>query len=838
MVSSEPASSSKGTPRRRTGAMVLVGALFAGVLVASIGVGYSATQMDLSNATADLPRGNAVVEANGETQRVEAEARALASGKEELETVTLRDGRVAVVNNTAKTVQILSLDLTQQGQPLDRSDPAGAGPTQPERDLVVVPAKDGAYVVDPVKNVVEIIDPRARPEHPVVVPGGASGVAVPDGADGIWVLTDDRKAAHVVRGRVWIVSTPDPVDQLTLADGRPVVVTESGTALDIAAEPLRTVTTQPLPHGLTVVAGSPKGAGRYLLLADRTAGTLVVVDPRTASVKEFSDLPTGSDHDLGAPVVLDDRVYVPDYLKHRLYVRDLATDRRGDDVVVPGNGTFSLETRDRRIWANDQFDRGAVTIGRDGHAAVVDKGSGPGVDSDTTPVAPPNETGRRSSGTTTTAPPTQPRQGNPPPTTKNDASNTTTQTQTRMVTVPTIPAGTTRADACQLLTASNLRCEYTEVGSGGPPGTVRDMRPAGGSRVPEHSVVRLEVYGPILAPDVRGKRTDAACRQVTDRNLTCTKQPMPGPADGWTSLDVVDHQDPGRDLPVTAGAVTVTYWDRVRINDLTGKDGVTECTTIMTGSNNLVLCQVAQGGNAPSQALAGTVVKQSRTAGQEVRIGETVVLTIYQKPVPLVPSLTPGTQIDQACQTVQQSGYQCVRVADGVSRGTGVTSQQPPGGTPQDGGDVIVHYSPEAPKRLWLWANTDIPEVWAIRLEGQSPAGHYTQSKPLGYAYPVGTTQTGVRIVHGFTCDSGPSNCLGASPNHYYTGDTANPYGWIGPTALVNVLTPVGGSCRTGQMMIYRYGKFDSSQQHRYTVDLSAPKGYKQVEPLGCVWNP
>jgi beta-lactam-binding protein with PASTA domain len=415
-----------------------------------------------------------------------------------------------------------------------------------------------------------------------------------------------------------------------------------------------------------------------------------------------------------------------------------------------------------------------------------------------------------------------------------------------MVTVPVFPQGTTQTDACNRLNELNLRCEAVEIGSGGPSGTVRDTQPSAGSRVPEHSVVRVQVYGAIPVPNVVSKRTDVACRLITDGNskLSCAKQPMPGPAPNhdWSKLDFVAQQNPEDGRRVDAGStVTVQYWDRTVMDNLAGKMGAAECGNIMTKSNNLVRCQIRQGTNAPSPDLDGTVTLQSLPAGGEVKIGDAVVLTIYRKSLSTVPGIPPGTPIDQACQRVRQTGYRCVPVADGSSPGSGVTSQQPPGGTPQEGGDVVVHYSPNAAVPLWLWRNNQFTDVWVIRPGDPAPSGNYSKVKAIGRAYPIGTSQSGVQVVNGFSCTSGASSCLGVSPNHYYTRDTANPHDWSGPGPIVNVLGPVNGQCPAGQTMIYRFGRFwSNSQQHRYYVDSLAnrPAGYDFSEPLGCVWNP
>ena len=75
-----------------------------------------------------MAKGNTVAYVNGESGRVEAEARALAAGETKLETVTLSDGRVAVVDNETDQVWLVdTATMAPQGAPITRA--AGTGQT-------------------------------------------------------------------------------------------------------------------------------------------------------------------------------------------------------------------------------------------------------------------------------------------------------------------------------------------------------------------------------------------------------------------------------------------------------------------------------------------------------------------------------------------------------------------------------------------------------------------------------------------------------------------------------------------------------------------------------------
>ncbi|MGH3660214.1 MAG: hypothetical protein ACRDUA_26560, partial [Micromonosporaceae bacterium] len=174
---------------RRAGSVVLVSALLGTVFVASIGVGYTASRPLNDTGGAVLAKGNTVAYVNGESGRVEAEARALATGKNDWETVTLHDGRVAVVDNHAGQVWIMDTAMmTPQGAPIDR---AGAGEKHNSDDIRVVAGPQHSYLVDAAAGTVEEIDPAGVPGTPVAVPGGATSTAVPDRVTGVWVLTSD-----------------------------------------------------------------------------------------------------------------------------------------------------------------------------------------------------------------------------------------------------------------------------------------------------------------------------------------------------------------------------------------------------------------------------------------------------------------------------------------------------------------------------------------------------------------------------------------------------------------------------------------------------------------------
>lgn len=844
--------------------MVLIGAVVVAMFAASVGVGYTVSRPLNDNGGAVLAKGNTVAYVNGESGRVEAEARALVSGETAFETVTLSDGRVAVVDNESKQVWVVdTATMAPQGAPITRgTGSAGAGRNNPEDDLTVVAGPQHSYLVDPGKGTVEEIDPKGAASSPMQVPGGATKIAVPDGADGVWVLNNDRMVVHVRGGQVQReVDSGGRIDHLTMADGGPIAVTDSGELLRIGTDPLLRIPGEPVPHGLNVVVGSPKGAGRWILIVDRRAGELVVVDPRTGTRRVFSDLPpSGPKHNLGAPVVVGDTVYIPDHAAHTVYVRNAATGEARRDIEVPGTSpTISLEVHGEKVWANDQKDQRAVVIGPDGYPRPVDKGTGAGL-TDTTnpavpasnspspkpmspvsglvppvsvpaapvsvPAVPAGETGR---------PPSLPVAVDPEPEPAPDEPRVPEQ-----VTVPDIRSGTGKDDACRQIEEAELLCSAVAAGSDGPTDEVIDTDPPGGTRVSPGHRVLVRHYGPTTVPDVIGRFTADACRAIEASGLSCASEPNPEPAASPSELDVVATQDPGAGTEAaTQSPVTVRYWDRAVLGDYRNRAGADACAEIKT-TYRRVDCGVTEGQTEAQAAglAAGTGYDQSPAPGAAVRMGETVTITVV-KGSPKVPDVR-GMGKDPACQTLQSAGYACDARADAIARNAVVTTQDTAPGTPMDGGTVVIHYAPYEPVALRLYQSNNGEPVYILRPDGQ-PHERYSQpSSILGYGYAAGWEQPGSWMIWDHYCTSNKENCLGWSTNHYQSRDNQIHHSqWDGPQEAARFIAPAGaGTCAAAQVPMYRFANF-KGRDRDYIVATSAPAGYTDYsEFLGCLWSP
>lgn len=827
-----------GWLRRRGGSAVLAATLLAGVLVASVGAGYRATKADLDDAKANAAKGDHVVQMNVESQGIEAEAEALAPGKDDLEVVTLRDGRVVTVNHKTNEVTVLQDPGLQN--PKRTAPQSSPGASSPEENLVkVVAGKDAGYVVDPIADTVRMIAKDGTLASSVHVTD-ATNTAVADSSAGVRVLTSKGEVVHVVGGAIRAVSG-NAVEDLTIADGRPIAITSDGKAIDITSDIERTVVDEPVPHGKRTVVGSPMGAGRYLLVLDRNAATLTVVDPRTRSlVQKFTGLPPSS-HLLGAPVVLDDRIYVPDFDKtaHELLVFDLSEGKLVDKIKVPGeSSTFSLEVRGHRVWANDQFDRRALVIDRDGGQVTIDTGEGDGQTNTSHPDTPPESGDKPDPETPTQEPPATPR--------KDPGKEPAPPAPT--VAVPVIEPGTAKQDACNRITAANLRCEFVEIGAGGKIGTVRSTDPPGGYQVPEQAVVRIHVYGALTVPNVVDLFIDRACEIVeggtgsgeTGPVMRCVREVAPEPATSFNRLNTVKEQEPPAGQEVKAGTdVTVRYWDQVTMPDLSNTNGADQCNQIIAAANTQVSCTVAEGSEeSPNPNQAGFVESQNPVAGSPVKAGTTIQLTTYRVQTPKVPGPFSGTSTAEACQAVESAGYTCVQQDDELARHANtVTRQEPAPGTPQAGGTVILHYSSEEPVPVYRWVAKNGDPVYVMRVGDEIPNENYQREpNPVGYAYNGGSLRAGTVPINGFFCATSKATCGGYDPNHYISRDTPPKEGFQAGGTLARFVNITTGQCPQGMIPIRRYFRHPGTWD--YYFGSSSPWTADYTEELGCIWSP
>jgi beta-lactam-binding protein with PASTA domain len=852
-----------GWLRRRPGSAVLTGVLLVAALGASLAAGYTVAHPLLSSGGADVAKGDGIAHLNGESGTVEAEALALATGRHPIEVVTLHDGTVAAVDKKAHQVKVIPTPEWGSPQPPVISS-AGS--------LSVVAGPDRGYVLDTARHRVQPLEPGGQQPAPVSLPAAPAG-GVPDATAGIWVRTEDGRVVRVVGNTVTPVQDLEPVIGLTTAGDRPIALTSTHQLYDISVAPPRKVSPEQVALGPDdgLHVGSWQGAGRWVTIVDERNHQLVVADPLTGRVSR-TELPADATA-LGEPVQAGDVVYVPDYAGHRLLPYRLpggAADLQpvSSPVHVPGRtGTFSVEVRDGRVWANDQFDRRTLVIGADGLPSLVDKGPGPEVDTDTdnpdrhrneatgprspagpqSPTSPQPPTGPR----LPTAPPTTPRTSQPPavptrplpgtqlPTSPPGAPTTSPPaTPAARVRVPGIPVGTEVNLACQQVLQAGLFCEPVAAGEGSPVNTVVDISPPAGTLVDPGSHVRVRYYSQAqpVVPKVIGLPVDTACSIMVSAGLTCTKATTSGQL--VDELGLVLQQTPDASTSVATGTqVTLTYADTVPMPDYLLRPSAQDvCTEIQQMTQNQVTCQVGTGGTTLATGLpAGSVDSQNPAAGTPIAIGQTVTVNAVVESK-RVPDLT-NMSLTDANNALAAAGYTPDARPDALSRSPNtVASQDTTPGTPQDGGTVVYHYSNVTPVGINLYTNSF--DVWVMRLATTPAPPGYNFAGLLGYAYPPDTPlPVASGNVYSYQCNGG-ATCGIYTPNHYYSRDTVPKAGWVsnGPVLTIFNATPGGGCPAAGQTTLYR-NWYDLPGGRAYRLEYSTAD-WSRTELLGCIWSP
>jgi beta-lactam-binding protein with PASTA domain len=150
----------------------------------------------------------------------------------------------------------------------------------------------------------------------------------------------------------------------------------------------------------------------------------------------------------------------------------------------------------------------------------------------------------------------------PPTTTETGTTTTTTTPKTGGLAVPKV-VGMSQREALARLDRAGLRVDSFPVASSRPRGLVVSQRPAGGTRAPPRTVVRISVAlgsgaRPLrVVPDVTGQREADAKRVLVGAGFTVRALE---PAAGTTSQgEVVVDQKPSADARVRAGSQVLIY---------------------------------------------------------------------------------------------------------------------------------------------------------------------------------------------------------------------------------------------------------------------------------------
>jgi beta-lactam-binding protein with PASTA domain len=873
---------------RRAGYLVLTGVLVAAVLATTIGAGYSVVQPHLSDGSAYLAKGHTIAHVNGETGKSDAElARQLSTGTQRLESVPMPDGRVAVVNNDTGEVSFFDPStMALTGEQVTRPNS--------KTQIQTLPTQTRGYLVDQERDTIEVIDETGRPGKPVSMPEGIEA-AVPAG-NSVWVVTGKGEVAEIVDGNLVRSFPVGAGPRISVADGQPVAVTENGTAYTLDGEQPRSFGETGLPRGSGAVLGSWQGSGRYLVGVDRTRARVVALDPRTGTrVAVDLRIPENTHPRFGAPVVLGEQVYVPDYAGPSLWQVDL-TSQTAKVLPVPGApGQFELKVSGGRVWANSQFDQRALVIDGAGATRSVDKGPGVGVTDSERNLDP----GEPEPSPTTAPEPSKPIEP-PVPTPAQEPEKAPEKT----VVVPSFAKGTRYQDACTRLARLELPCEPVAAGdaAGLGPDEVIDTTPAAGSRIPAHTRVLVRYVGPLDVPDVTGLDEPTACAKITASGLRCGREVDSTPAAAQQNLLVVHAQQPQAGQQVDKGdTVTIHYPDSIALPAFAGKLQGEACGEIQTALR--MTCSATVGvppaGQCPA---AGTVFGQNPAAGTVARVGSTVRVDVcdgqvtvpdwinpkpktattvcaavtsqglrcqvvegvsaagtgFQPGVAYDQAPKPGTQIDitatvtityysdkstigvftgstvdAACAAVQQANLVCNPVADlSPQNERTVIAQDQPAGTYTFGTTITVHYSGWQSVVFRIYSTSTDKKIWLMRPDGATDIPSGTTSYVVGRAFPGGTAIPGRQDISEFVCNS---TCSGVAGNRFYS----HLQSWGNYTTYPNaaVFMTCGAS---GTKQIYRVWR-DVNGQRLYGItdnpaDTAVTPRWEDSEALGCVW--
>jgi beta-lactam-binding protein with PASTA domain len=682
--------------RERTARVGLAVVALAAVLMATFGVGYRTSHSLLGGSGAFVQKGHSVVHVNAESTVVDAKsAEGLATGRQRLEVVQTDSDTVWVVNNDTGAVSRL---------PTGSMKPARVGEKlrNPARARVVTGGGEG-YVVNPDRGTLSRLDNGTDQLVAVGVPARVSEVVV-DSSGAAWALSATAGELYrIAKGRVTattrVAEPKEEAIRLALVTDRPVVyrpgagqVAVHGTEgaapaqVDLPRES-RPVEVADGPVDTPVLVSLVPGSGK-LYAVDVAAGTV-----RTTELRDHQ----GSG--LGEPVVLHDRIYVPDQRLRQVVVLDLKTLHMVDLVGLPsGKERFELFVRDGRVWANDPYAPTMLVFDRTGAHTVIDKGTGDGVDGDgprpsqPEPSEPdePNESTRPVEPARTPEPRPSPPAEQPPP-------------ETRRQEVPALPRGMTYVEACARIRQLELACEAVPAGddaAGLGPDEVIDTVPRAGTRVPVGSRVLVRYVGPVTVPPVVGQSRGEACAAIEASGLTCRTTIDSDPADRPEQLLRVEAQDPQPRTDVDRGeTVTITYRNAIALPRWAGSTWRSACAEAEDSYH--LRCEAQQGSPTAGQCTKpGIVYDQSPRPGRVATTGSRLTLVVCPGSMPVGDyrnlQHNPNDASQQtACAQIVRHGFTCNAVAGDSAVGTGAqpftTYQQTPApGAPAPAGSTVT----------------------------------------------------------------------------------------------------------------------------------------------------
>lgn len=359
---------------RRTPGRTIAGGLAATLLLAGVafvaGRGIASTNVSTHAGTAWLattPRGSVTL-VDGTSGRPSAEIVLPGTAGHRLQ--ISQDGDTILVYDPSTGV------LTKIDSGRLTAGPARA--TVPGVRLVAGPK--AAYLVDYGAGTVQRID-LATLENvgPVLRIPGHLGTAGVDAQGTLWVpRSDDGMVVPVTSAGL---GTPVDVQgrgsdlAVSVVGGRPIVVDATkGRVSVLTATGVAWAGTLPgVGPGTSIVAPASQDKNR-LPLVDRTSGKLFIVDTDAHKVRTVPLDTGGGRHDIGAPAMNGDRVYVPDQTTGSVLVYSTSRGTWEPSFPVSGKaGPIDTLPRNDAVYFNDTGGSHAVVVGEDGTPRAVEK---------------------------------------------------------------------------------------------------------------------------------------------------------------------------------------------------------------------------------------------------------------------------------------------------------------------------------------------------------------------------------------------------------------------------------------------------------------------------------
>jgi hypothetical protein len=319
-----------------------------------------------------------------------------------------------VVNRTMGSLERIDAGTWQVGQPSTAIEGAGAG-------LAVVTSPTALYAVDGEQGLLVELEReslRRRGSERSLTGGLGPAAPVIDDDGDLWLLDARRGDLVHVDGTIAIAAraAADPAaGRLVTVAGRPVVVDpEAGTAVqydqDGHAGNHACVDVDPADTDVHYVGSTTRPE---VYAVSGTSGVLRISDLRTGAC----DLPVArlaeKGSDLGQPVELARRVFVPNRTTGQVVVVDLDSRRvlvTTEPVVDPG-APFDLTAKDGFVFYNDTTSEDAGVIDLDGGVRATAKYDPGEPEKDLTPVepaTPPTDLPEPASPAPSGSPPTEP----------------------------------------------------------------------------------------------------------------------------------------------------------------------------------------------------------------------------------------------------------------------------------------------------------------------------------------------------------------------------------------------------------------------------------------------